>query len=162
MTEEEFKETVMPHHTVMMAEALRVLRDRDEALDCLQDALTSLWKSRNSLRGVANVGGYCVRTVSNRALEMIRSRKDIQPDTGDNLSGSDTPVTEMERTEKVSMLRQAVKLLPENERKVIVLKAIKGLTGEEIAEATGLSIANVRVLLHRGRKRLREYMENFY
>ncbi|MDE5849321.1 MAG: RNA polymerase sigma factor, partial [Muribaculaceae bacterium] len=68
----------------------------------------------------------------------------------------------VERREKVAILRKALKLLPENEREVVMMKAINGMSGDEIAEATGLSTTNVRVLLHRGRKRIKDYMNKYY
>ncbi|MDE6696214.1 MAG: sigma-70 family RNA polymerase sigma factor [Muribaculaceae bacterium] len=162
MTEKEFKDTVMPHHTMMLAEAMRLLKNRDEALDCLQDAVTSLWKLRRELRKVSNIKAYCLKSVTNRALEMIRqqhisyseSDKDIPSDVSSN--------TSVERRESVAILRKAIQLLPDNERKVVLMKALNGMSSEEISEATGFSTANVRVLLHRGRKRIKDYLKKYY
>ena len=162
MTEQEFKETVLPHHTMMLAEAMRLLKNRDEALDCLQDAVTALWKSRDELNKVKNVKAYCIKIVSNRALEMIRQRKISDSKYGNNLQSDVTPDSTVERREKVEILRKAIKLLPENEREVVMMKAISGMSCDEISEATGLSSANVRVLLHRGRKRIKDYMNKYY
>ena len=90
MTEKEFKETVLPHHQLMLAEALRLLKNRDEALDCLQDAVTALWKSRKELTTVKNVKAYCMKIVCNRALEMIRQRKISDSEYGKNLQSDGT------------------------------------------------------------------------
>ncbi|MDE6552670.1 MAG: sigma-70 family RNA polymerase sigma factor [Muribaculaceae bacterium] len=162
MTEKEFKETVLPHHQLMLAEALRLLKNRDEALDCLQDAVTALWKSRKELTKVKNVKAYCMKIVYNRALEMIRQRKISDSEYGKNLQSDVTSDSGVEHKEKVAILRKALKLLPENEREVVMMKAINGMSGDEIAEATGLSTTNVRVLLHRGRKRIKDYMNKYY
>lgn len=162
MTEKEFKETVLPHHAKMLAEAMRLLKNRDEALDCLQDAVTALWKSRQELTKVGNIKAYCIKSVSNRALEMIRQRRISFSEYGKDLPSETTPASAVERREKAAILRKAIKLLPENERDVILLKAIKGMSSDEIAEATGFSSVNVRVLLHRGRKRIKDYMNKYY
>lgn len=159
MTEEEFKKAVMPHHQLMMAEALHILQNRDDALDCLQDAITALWKSRKTLLSVGNILAYCVKTVSNRAIEMLRRQVRTEDESNDNMISDDQPDAALERAEKMALLKKAVKLLPENERMVIVMKVLKGMSGEEIAETTGLSHANVRVLTHRARQRLKEYLE---
>ncbi|MDE6479101.1 MAG: sigma-70 family RNA polymerase sigma factor [Muribaculaceae bacterium] len=162
MTEKEFKETVLPHHKMMQAEAMRLLKDRDEALDCLQDAVTALWKSRLELANVSNIKAYCIRSVTNRALEMMRQRhisyseyynKDLPSDV--------TAASEVERRENVAALRKAIKLLPEKERNVVLMKAINGMSSDEIAEATGLTSNNVRVLLYRGRKRIKDYLKKY-
>ena len=162
MTEKEFKETVLPHHQLMLAEAMRLLKNRDEALDCLQDAVTALWKSRNELTKVENVKSYCMKIVYNRALGMIRQRKISDSEYGNNLQSDVTSDSAVERREKLAILKKAIKLLPENEREVVMMKAINGMSGDEIAEATGLSPTNVRVLLHRGRKRIKDYMNKYY
>ncbi len=161
MTEKEFKETVLPHHKMMLAEAMRLLKNRDEALDCLQDAITSLWKSRFELRKVGNLKAYCIKSVSNRALEMIRQHHISYSEYGDMLSDVNAS-SAVESREKVAILREAIKILPDNERKVIMMKAIRGMSGDEIAEASGLTTANVRVLLHRGRKRIKDYLNKYY
>ena len=162
MTEQEFKETVLPHHKMMLAEAMRLLKNRDEALDCLQDAVTSLWRSRHELPKVSNIKAYCIRSVSNRALEMIRQRPISYPEYDEDLPSDATTSSAVERKEKVAILKKAIQLLPENERKVVLMKAIRGMKSDEIAEATGFSPSNVRVLLHRGRKGLKDYMKKYY
>lgn len=159
MTEEEFKKAVMPHHQLMMAEALHILQNRDDALDCLQDAITALWKSRKTLLSVGNIRAYCIKTVSNRAIEMLRRQIRTEDESNDTMISDDPPDAALERAEKMALLKKAVKLLPENERMVIVMKVLKGMSGEEIAETTGLSHSNVRVLTHRARQRLKEYLE---
>lgn len=161
MTEEEFKNSVLPHHKLMLAEALHILRDRDEALDCLQDVITSLWKFRKNLREVENMRAYCLTAISNRAIEMIRLYPPEESESDNNIPADDKTDAFMERSEKVALLRKAISQLPENERKVIVMKAIKGMSGEEIAKATGLSHSNVRVLIHRARTKLKEYLEKY-
>lgn len=161
MTEKEFKETVLPHHSMMLAEAMRLLKNRDEALDCLQDAVTSLWKSRNVLTKVENIRAYCIRSVTNRALEMIRQRQTAYSEYMKDMPSEVTPASSVEGREKVAILKKAINLLPENERKVVLMKAINGMSSDEIAEATGFTATNVRVLLHRGRKRIKDYIKNY-
>lgn len=161
MTEEEFKAAVMPHHKMMLAEALHILQNRDDALDCLQDAVTALWKSRSSLSDVKNIKAYCIKAVTNRAIEMLRRQVKTEDESSDTMTSDDPPDIEMERAEKIALLKKAIRLLPDNERMVIVMKVIKNMTGEEIAEASGLSHANVRVLTHRARQRLKEYLEKY-
>ena len=58
-------------------------------------------------------------------------------------------------------MRNAIKILPENERNVVLMKAIKGMSSDEIADSTGLTSNNVRVLLPRGRKRIKDYLKKY-
>lgn len=63
------------------------------------------------------------------------------------------------RDEKEHLLYESIRKLPLKQRKVLILQYFSGLSVREIAKLTGLSTENVRVLSHRGRKMLREYME---
>jgi len=49
-----------------------------------------------------------------------------------------------------------IRTLPDAYRETLVLRLVEGMTGQEIAERTGLTPASVRVNLHRGMKQLRE------
>jgi RNA polymerase sigma-70 factor (ECF subfamily) len=59
------------------------------------------------------------------------------------------------------MLLAALATLPERQRQVVVLRDLEGLSTPEVAQVLGLSEGNVRVLLHRGRMRLRELLEDY-
>ena len=159
MTEEEFKQTVMPHHQMMLAEALRILRNRDDALDCLQDALTALWKTRKTLPEVENIRAYCLRAVANKAFEMLRRQAGDASGPPATATEEEPPDAALERAEKAALLKKAIMQLPVNERMIVMMRVMKEMTGEEIAAATGLSHSNVRVLLHRARQRLKEYTD---
>ena len=58
-------------------------------------------------------------------------------------------------------LKQALALLPERQRLIVGLRDIEGLSGEEVCDLLGLSQENQRVLLHRGRSRLRAALEEY-
>jgi RNA polymerase sigma-70 factor (ECF subfamily) len=60
-----------------------------------------------------------------------------------------------------AMLLAALAALPERQRQVVVLRDLEGLPTPEVAEVLGLSEGNVRVLLHRGRMRLRQQLEDY-
>lgn len=59
------------------------------------------------------------------------------------------------------MLLAALETLPERQRQVVVLRDVEGFSTPEVAQVLGLSEGNVRVLLHRGRMRLREMLEDY-
>jgi RNA polymerase sigma-70 factor (ECF subfamily) len=60
-----------------------------------------------------------------------------------------------------STLLVALERLPERQRLVVALRDIDGLTSDEVCDVLGVSAANQRVLLHRGRVRLRAALETF-
>ena len=58
-------------------------------------------------------------------------------------------------------LKQAMARLPERQRLIVVLRDIEGLSAEEVCDLLALSQENQRVLLHRGRSRLRAFLEEY-
>lgn len=59
----------------------------------------------------------------------------------------------------VQAIRSAIRALPEPQESVVTLRDVEGLSTSEVAELLELSEANVRVLLHRGRAKIRENLE---
>ncbi len=56
-------------------------------------------------------------------------------------------------------IKTALRALPERQREVVLLRDVDGLSGDEVCEVLEISEANQRVLLHRGRSRLRQALE---
>ena len=160
MNETRFKNCVMPLHKTLYAYALTILKDESDAQDCIQEAFTRLWENRHRLENIDNVSAYATVTVKNIALPMVsRSRNSFSPFGDDPPDIADSGASPAIITEDRDNVRQVAKLLrdlPDNQRRVITLSTMAGFSTAEIKEATGLSEDNVRVLLSRGRKKLRD------
>jgi len=160
MNDIRFKNCVMPLHKTLYAYALTILRDESDAQDCIQDAFTRLWENRDRLGKIDNIGAYAMVTVKNIALTMLsRSRNAFSPygdDPPDIPDSGASPANITEARDDVRQMARLLRELPDNQRKVITLSTMAGLSTSEIKEATGLSEDNVRVLLSRGRKKLRD------
>ncbi len=159
MTEEEFRNTVMCHRQMMMAIAMTVLCNREDALDCLQDTFVALWKNRDKIGDLDSVRQYCLTSVRNNAMMMIKKRRSASLESADELSVSDDPLSRIERNEKMRILEKGLRKLPESQRQVLLMSSISGLSAPEIAEMTSMSYANVRQLLSRGRQFLKVYFK---
>jgi RNA polymerase sigma-70 factor (ECF subfamily) len=73
-----------------------------------------------------------------------------------------SPEDEITTAETRSQLENGLAELPERQRAVVVLRDVHGLTSDEVCSLLGLSATNQRVLLHRGRSRLRSLLELHY
>lgn len=144
----------------MYACAMMLLRDEDEAADCVQDALIRLWESRSRLTEIEKPEAYCLTAVKRQALDAIRRRGRMQESNVDisniDLPGSLTPHDEAVARDDLRLACQLIGQLAPRQREVVELSALSGYDNAEIAAATGISDENIRVLLSRGRSRLRE------
>lgn len=144
----------------MYACAMMLLRDEDEAADCVQDALIRLWESRSRLAEIEKPEAYCLTAVKRQALDAIRRRGRMQESNVDisniDLPGSLTPHDEAVARDDLRLACQLIGQLAPRQREVVELSALSGYDNAEIAAATGISDENIRVLLSRGRSRLCE------
>ena len=160
MTERQFNTLTGPLHRKMYACAMMLLRDEDEAADCVQDALIRLWESRSRLAEIEKPEAYCLTAVKRQALDAIRRRGRMQESNVDisniDLPGSLTPHDEAVARDDLRLACRLIGQLAPRQREVVELSALSGYDNAEIAAATGISDENIRVLLSRGRSRLRE------
>ena len=165
MNEAQFRIRIMPLHKRLFAYALSILGDESDAADCMQETMTKLWEHRSKIEKIDNIEAYALTTVRNLAVNAISRRRRLHdrfseppPDLTDL---TPNPVETMENRENLRAVSAMLHTLPENQRKVVVLSAVSGLSNNEIREVTGLSDDNVRVLLSRGRKKLKQLFANF-
>lgn len=71
------------------------------------------------------------------------------------------PQTQAIGAELLRQLRAAIEVLPEPQRRVVILRDVEGMSAAETAELLDLSAVNQRSLLHRGRARLRQSLEAY-
>lgn len=141
--------------------ALRMTGDGGEAEDVVQEVLISGWKQREDIVQLDNPPAWLLRMTHNRAIDRLRSRKARSRYEGDAAvpdHHAQTPLQLVESRDTLDHIhRQMTRLSPE-QRSVLQLREIEGLSYREIAEATGLNIDQVKVYLHRGRRQLRQLL----
>jgi len=122
---------------------------RDEAADIVQEVFLSAYKNLHTLRDKNAVGAWLAMIARNRATEFYRQSKPTE-ELSEEMRGKDNQQTE------ASEIMAAIRALPDTYRETLVLRLVEGMTGQEIAERTGLTPESVRVNLHRGMKLLRQ------
>lgn len=122
---------------------------RDEVDDIVQEVFISAYKNIDTLRDRNAVGGWLAMIARNRAVEFYRRSKPTE-ELSEEMSGSKS-----QRTEANEILA-TIRTLPETYKETLILRLVEGMTGQEIAERTGMTPESVRVNLHRGMKLLRE------
>ncbi|MDE6403833.1 MAG: sigma-70 family RNA polymerase sigma factor [Muribaculaceae bacterium] len=158
MDADQFKQLVMPHYRRMYMLALRFTADSDDAQDAVQDAVTRLWQNRQGLESADNPVAYILAVVKNAALDTIKRRHPAVgiEDAGSMAHESD-PSEALERRERVKNVMAIINDLPETQQQVIMMHDVYGYEYEEIERATGCNYGNIRVLLSRARKTIKNH-----
>lgn len=158
MNDREFNESVLPLQDLMYGVALRIGMSREDASDMVQETLVKLWRARSSLEDSATLKAYCLRALRNECISHLRSRREKIPI--DDLAATPMPESlPAQYRDSRRRIESVIDSLPEGQRRVLRLSCFGEMEVSEIVEATGYSEANVRQLLSRGRKRLRELKE---
>jgi RNA polymerase sigma-70 factor (ECF subfamily) len=116
-----------------------------DADDLTQDVFETALARLSSLREDAAFPGWIASIARHAALDAARRRVPLTGVAMDDLTDGTDVEAHME----------AIRSLPEAYRETLLLRLVEGLTGQEIAERTGLAPGSVRVNLHRGMALLR-------
>lgn len=122
-----------------------------DADDLVQDVFLHAWPRLAELRDPEAFGSWICAIARRRAIDHFRREK---PDSElhDVYPSRERP----DVTVEAGRALEAIQALPEAYRETLVLRLVEGLSGAEIAAATGLTPGSVRINLHRGFKLLRE------
>ena len=131
-------------HAILLGRVPR--RDVD---DLVQDVFLTAYTRIRELREPAAFGGWIGTIARNRATDHMRQSRE-QVELPNDLAGGDPTDTE------TFAVLDIVRRLPEAYRDTLLMRLVEGMSGNEIAERSGLTPASVRVNLHRGMKLLRE------
>lgn len=166
MDADSFKRLFLPLHPKLFRIAYALVESKTDAEDILQDAYCKLWNRRDELAGIQSPEAFCVTLVKNLCLDFLRSahanRHDEEITEAITLSTDSSPEKELETQDKIRQVRRLINKLPQNQRQVLKLRGINDCSLDEIEQITGLSAVNIRVLLSRARKIIREQFDKLY
>lgn len=160
MTRDDFNNIIQQISRKLYGYAYRILENQHEAEDAVQETLLKLWKMNDKLDNYESVEALSATITKNYCIDQLRRRKSIIYDSlpGNRLIPESVPTPQelMERAESAMILNGIIGQLPFQQKEIIQLKDIQGLSYEEISEKTGQSVNNIRVTLSRARKFVRE------
>ena len=158
MDAESFKKRFLPFHRKLYYVACRLLENEADAEDLVQEAYIKLWNKREGLTMISNPEAFSVTLVKNMCFDVLRSGKSaLNRKTVELHELHDVPQSDnYEAKDDLSQVKKIIAGLPEQQQNIVVLRDIKGCSYEEIEQITGLSSINIRVLLSRARKKIRE------
>jgi RNA polymerase sigma-70 factor (ECF subfamily) len=173
-----FEGLVEKHKDRAYALALRMLNSEADAAEVTQESFLAAFRNLKEFRGDAQFTSWVHRITANFALMRLRKRKaaaetlestlEAEPSFNERGSLIDA-VTDWRNAEGDALdaelrtaIEQAAASLGDEYRQVFVLRDLEGLSYEEIATLTGVSVAAIKSRLHRARLSLRAAIDRFY
>ena len=158
MTAEQFKKRFVCIYPKLFAVAVANIGNSEDAKDVMQSLYLKLWERRDELAGVDNDIGYCKTMLINICRDRWRS-KILEPEWAAEevvTVVDDAMVQGIEADDIRIKIEQFIARLPQKQKQIMTMR-MQGATTEEIIEATGLSVENVRTILSRTRQLVRDY-----
>ncbi|MEA1886646.1 MAG: sigma-70 family RNA polymerase sigma factor [Bacteroidota bacterium] len=162
MTRKEFETDIIPYSRTLYRFAFRFLTSKEEAEDAVQEVFLKLWKMRDKLPEYDNIRAYAMTMVRNHCLDMLRKKKtEFMDDTRiyDTRASDMNLEKNIENREKFMVITGVINSLPENYRTVIQLRDVDGYGYSEIADKLDIDVKNLRVILSRARRMVREQLK---
>ncbi|MDB5081046.1 MAG: polymerase subunit sigma-24 [Chloroflexi bacterium] len=168
-----FNQLVTNHEQRVYNLTYRMLNDAEAAADATQDAFFQAYRALSQYRG-GSFKSWLLRIASNICYDRLRSRNrrpttslDAMIEEAEKVGGTDLglledpksdPLDFATRRELARELAQALQSLPEEQRVVVILSDVQGMSYDEIVYITGASLGTVKSRISRGRLKIREYL----
>ncbi len=147
--------------------SLRLLADRDDALDAAQEAFLKMWRFAPRLERGHALNAWVYRVTVNTCLDRLRERaRHRKHTTHDNLvtltvaDDGYSPRQRARMAEELQLLKQALERLTERQRAVFVLRHFQSLKLQEIADVLDAPLGTVKSTLHQSLAKLRGILSN--
>lgn len=151
----EFSERFLSLSAPVYRLAFYILESEDDARDAVQDLYLKLWNDRDKLEGIASPKAYCLTMMKHICLDRLRkeSHNVRQPDN-EPADASDFEAR-LSSTEELRIVEEAMRSLPERERKVLIYRTIEDMSYDEISRRMSVDKLTLRVLLSNARRKLK-------
>lgn len=157
---EALTELVNRHKELAFNVALRITNNNEDAEDIIQDSFLKVLKNVNRFKEESNFSTWLFRIVYNQAVMLMRKRKR-------SLEFLNAPCLEQiheeekcDRFDNYQKLYEAIDKLSVNERNLIDLFYLGGMSVKDIRNITGKSTSNIKVILHRARLKMQQTLKD--
>jgi RNA polymerase sigma-70 factor (ECF subfamily) len=161
-----FEQLVVENQKSVYNLALKIMKNESDALDVSQDVFLKAYTNLENFRGDSRFSVWLYRLAYNACIDASRKSKTgmnisltVQDEDSESaeLDLADTkplPEEETERRETQREVQAAIQELPEDQRKIIVMREFSDMAYEDIAASLGISVGTVKSRLSRARKNL--------
>lgn len=145
---------------------LHMMGSDQDAMDCAQETMLRAFRAFSSFRRDASFSTWITRIAVNACLDALRKRRPaasldaLREDAGfDPPDTAPTAYARLEQKERMRLLQEGLRQLPDDMRAVIVLRDLEGMEYDAIAEALGLPLGTVKSRVSRARNKLSEILQ---
>ena len=163
MDAREFKQLFMPHHQLLYRVAYHLTGNAQDAEDLLQDLYLKLWQKRDDLPDEAMREAYLVTMMRNLFVDQRRLK---HVDASAELKNEEGPPDDqsldrqIDARDEVTQVEGLIQQLSERDAKIIRMHLVDDRSYEEIERDTGLSQGNIRIIVMRTKKKLKQQFQN--
>lgn len=168
-----FEELIRQYEKKVYTLCFRMCGNSEDAEEAAQDAFLALWRGIDRFRQESSLSTWIYRLATNACIDTLRRRKkqsgsvslDDEELFVDAVDTSPQPQETVEHRETQKLLQEGLSALPEEYRKVLILREIEGLSYTEIAESASIELGTVKSRISRGRLLLRNFLSgngNFF
>jgi RNA polymerase sigma-70 factor (ECF subfamily) len=162
---ERFEQLAEQHERAVYLTCLRMMGNREDALDCAQEAMLNAYRAFGRMEEEEGCKAWFVRIAHNVCIDQLRKRRNIISldslrdegyDPADEKSLS--PYARLEEKERMKMLKEAVAELSDDQRSMIVLRDFQNMSYEEIGEMLNVPLGTVKSRIKRAREKMKKIL----
>jgi len=161
-----FEQLVERYQNMVYGLALSIVRSPEDAEEAAQDAFIKLFRARHQFDGSRDLEPWLLRIAGNACRDRLRRRRAASLPVLDDIDGADLAQQLPDTRAGISaaqalqqMVRSELDRLSERARLPLELKYLRGMTNQQIADALGISVSNVKVQLARAKDVLQSRLE---
>ncbi len=161
MNKEDFQTVFLRMKDKLFRVALRIVTDRAIADDVVQEVLIKLWKNQEKIKTIQNVDGWLMVMTRNLSIDKIRSKHHKTNSLDSALflkDGNVEPDIQTEYQDLINTIGKTLEVLPLKQKLAFQLRDIEGMSYQEISDSLEISLSDVKVNLHRARKKIKEQL----
>ena len=163
---EAFEQLITPLEQLIWRICWHYTGNRESAEDCGQETMIRIWRSLDNYRGDCALESWVYRIAANCCMDYLRKKKrdksvSMEPmqeqgfDPADPSPGTEEQVVAADEQKR---LREAITLLPEDQREALIMTQLEKVPYEEAAKLLGVSEGTIKSRVNRAKARLKEIL----
>ena len=157
MTRQEFEHIAAQLRQKVLNVSTQFFASRQDAEDAAQEAMVQLWRYCEQIDASRNIDALAVRVAKNCCVSMYRRQRhtaDIDQQSIKTPTAEPSPQQQLEAKDTQRMLNEALSLLKPRERQLFDMRAVMGLSNDEISSQTGIPKTSIAPMVSEARKKV--------